>query len=209
MNVSSRQTLAFLRHDHRIPIGLIVLGALSPLTVLISAPITWPRLPLLVLLVATSVLGGIISLRAMGGTFVGGNLALPLVWVLGTITTLLAMGIGIIVAFFPPGGTRWLVLPAIVLALCSLFFVDFAFRGLVHSWMHRVGFGPAFLLIVPTVLTGCTFLPLTQANEALPYLALSGAIASFIGGCIRLYTDGLLWMLTQPIVLLIVLLLVL
>lgn len=207
MSVPSRQVLSFLRRDHLIPIGLIVLGVLSPLTILMSAPITWPRVPILMLIVAMSIVGGIITLRAMGGTYIGGTLALPLLWVLGSITVLLGLGIGVVMMFAPPTGLPWLALPGIVLVMCSLFFVDVAYRGLVHSWMLRVGFGRAFLLIVPTVLTGCVFLPLSLPSEPIPTIALSASLASFIGGCIRLYSDGLVWMLTQAVMLLIALLL--
>ncbi len=200
---TQQKYLAGLRHINMFAFLVIGVCMASPLLLLVSAP-----LPLLLAVpfVATSLIGMTMPftvLRWFGPSIYGGAAASGIIIMLSIVLAMLFVGSAIVLAV-NPSGAPYLAVPGIVLVFAMVLMIDLVLRGFLHAWMHHVGFGRLFRLLVPAVLVGLLSVPLAANRDTSLSVAL--VAASLISGTIRHNLPGLGWLLITPVILLIAML---
>jgi hypothetical protein len=198
--IAENRYLAGLHSVNSLAYVVIALCVLSPIVLAFAS-----ASPALVVtpFIAISLVGMAMpftALRWFGPTMFGGPSAAAIVPLLAALLACLLLGT-IVVLVLNPAGAPYLMLPGVVLIVCMVMMLDLVLRGFFHAWMHHVGFGPAFRLIVPAVLVALLALPVGIVRE--PLLPLCLVAGSVFGGVLRHHYTGMAWMIASPMMLLI------
>jgi hypothetical protein len=194
--------LRALTVEHKVVISLIVTCLLGPVALMLhrlgGMSNVVSVLPIFVFATYTLVVSWW-ELRRFGADYLGGDgmrTLLPLL-------TLFTAGSGLLVAtgmLFFPAAAPWLAIPGMPLMLGSIILHDIGLRGIVHTWMQRVGFGRTMRIAVPVGLS--LLLTMSADREGTFVLPLGFALGTLVNGFMREHIPGLMYLLiTAPLLL--------
>lgn len=187
-----------LKVEHKVVISLITLSVLGPVALALhrlgGAPHVVSVLPLFIFAAASM---GVAwwAVRRFGADYLGG----PAIMTLLPLLTFITIGSAVIVAsgmLLFPAAAPWLAIPGMPLMLGAIILHDIGLRGIVHSWMQRVGFGRTMRIAVPVALS--LLVTMSADREGTFVLPIGFALGTLANGFMRENIPGTMYLLVTP-----------
>ena len=187
-----------LKVEHKVVISLITLSVLGPIALALhrlgGAPHVVSVLPLFIFAAASMGVAWWV-VRRFGPEYLGG----PAIMTLLPLLTLVTLGSALIVAsgmLLFPAAAPWLAIPGMPLMLGAIILHDIGLRGIVHSWMQRVGFGRTMRIAVPVALS--LLITMSADREGTFVLPTGFALGTLANGFMRENIPGTMYLLVTP-----------